>query len=54
MSIQREPGETSFPEVDEVDAQWKDPDDPDEYTREAACDDEPAPDEEEKQTGASQ
>ncbi|MFA5531800.1 MAG: hypothetical protein WDA11_14185 [Thiohalomonadaceae bacterium] len=38
----REPGETSFPDIDEVDDEWKDPDDPDLFLREATCDDEPS------------
>lgn len=54
MTQQREPGETTLPDTDEVDAQWKDPDDPDEFMREATCDDEPAAEEQDENRGASQ
>lgn len=53
----REPGETSFPDIEEVDEQWKDPDDPDLFLREASCDGEPsditAPEEKRQETGVS-
>ncbi|MGE0080183.1 MAG: hypothetical protein AB7U81_02680 [Thiohalomonadaceae bacterium] len=53
----REPGETSFPDIEEVDEQWKDPDDPDLFLREATCDDEPSKiavgEEKRQETGAS-
>ncbi|MCK9530178.1 MAG: hypothetical protein M0R77_06400 [Gammaproteobacteria bacterium] len=58
MSKQRQPGETSFPDIDEVDEQWKEPGDEDSFVREATCEDEPVPEKvsepAKEQTGASQ
>jgi hypothetical protein len=56
MSAQRQPGETGFPDIDEIDEQWKEPDE-ESFVREAACEDEPAEtvsEPEQEKTGASQ